>query len=132
MSFKRLDPEDFVVSSDSITATLWSTDTPTLTSFYTSSIQEAGSSGDFYLSVYQTASSEDVAAVQFDVVYCDSLGSGSTLYNSIVAGNSPTKTMYGQYRSLILEDENASFIFGTDNNVVTGDHFWVLSIERAR
>jgi hypothetical protein len=40
--------------------------------------------------------------------------------------------MYGQYRSLILEDENASFIFGTDNNVVTGDHFWVLSIERAR
>jgi len=132
MSFKRLDPEDFVVSSDSITATLWSTDTPTLTSFYTSSIQEAGSSGDFYLSVYQTASNEDVAAVQFDVVYCDSLGSGSTLYNSIVAGNSPTKTMYGQYRSLILEDENASFIFGTDNNVVTGDHFWVLSIERAR
>ncbi len=91
MSFKRLDPEDFVVSSDSITATLWSTDTPTLTSFYTSSIQEAGSSGDFYLSVYQTASSEDVAAVQFDVVYCDSLGSGSTLYNSIVAGNSPTR-----------------------------------------
>ncbi len=67
-----------------------------------------------------------------NVVYCDSLGSGSTLYNSIVAGNSPTKTMYGQYRSLILEDENASFIFGTDNNVVTGDHFWVLSIERAR
>jgi hypothetical protein len=54
MSFKRLDAEDFVVSSDSITSTLWSTDTPTITEFYTSSIQEAGSSGDFYLSVYQT------------------------------------------------------------------------------
>lgn len=132
MSFKRLDPEDFVVSSDSITSTLWSTDTPTLTSFYTSSVQEAGSSGDFYLSVYQTASTEDTATVQFDIVYCDSLGSGSTLYNSIVEGNSPTKTMYGQYRSLILEDENASFIFGSENNVVTGDHFWVINIERAR
>jgi len=132
MAFKRLDPEDFVVSSDSITSTLWSTGAPTLTDFYTSSIQEAGSSGNYYLSVYQTASTEDTAAVQFDIVYCDSLGSGSTLYNSIVPSNSPTKTMYGQYRSLILEDENASFIFGSENNVVTGDHFWVINIERAR
>jgi hypothetical protein len=39
MSFKRLDPEDFLVSSDSIVNTLWSTDTPTLTTFFTSSIQ---------------------------------------------------------------------------------------------
>ncbi len=131
MAFKRLDPEDFVVSSDSITSTLWSTGAPTLTDFYTSSIQEAGSSGNYYLSVYQTASTEDTAAVQFDIVYCDSLGSGSTWFNSAVPGNSYTKTMYGQYRSLILEDENANFIFGTGNNVVTGSFFWVLSIERA-
>jgi hypothetical protein len=40
--------------------------------------------------------------------------------------------MYGQYRSLILEDENANFIFGTGNNVVTASNFWVLSVERAR
>jgi hypothetical protein len=38
MSFKRFDAEDFVVSSDSITSTLWSTDSPTLTEFYTSSV----------------------------------------------------------------------------------------------
>jgi hypothetical protein len=132
MSFKRLDPEDFVVSSDSITSTLWSTGNPSLTSFFTSSTQEAGSSGDFYLSVYQTSSTSDIASVQFDVVYCDSLGSGSTLYNNMVAGNSPTKTMYGQYRSLILEDENAVFTFGTDNNVITGSYFWVINIERSR
>jgi len=132
MSFKRLDAEDFVVSSDSITATLWSTGNPTLTSFYTSSVQEAGSSGNFYLSVYQTASTDANTAVQFDIVYCDVEGSGSTLYNSAVNGKSPTTSMYGQYRSLILEDENASFIFGTDTNVITGDHFWVLSVERAR
>lgn len=132
MSFKRLDPEDFVVSSDSITSTLWSTDSPTLTEFYTSSIQEAGSAGNFYLSVYQTASTQDTAATQFDIVYCDSVGSGSEWYNNIVNGNSPSKTMYGQYRSLILEDENASFIFGSNTNVITGSNFWVLSVERAR
>jgi hypothetical protein len=131
MAFKRFDPEDFVVSSDSITSTLWSTGAPTLTEFYTSSVQAAGSSGNYYLSVYQTASTLSTAQVQFDIAYADSLGSGSALYNPIVPQNSYTKTIYGQYRSLILEDENANFIFGTGNNVMTGSFFWVLSIERA-
>ena len=132
MSFKRLDAEDFVVSSDSITSTLWSTDSPTLTTFYTNSIQEAASSGKYYLSIYQTSSTEDTATVQFDIAYCDSLGSGSTLFNTAVSENSPTRTTYGQYRTLILEDENASFIFGTGNNVITGSYFWALNFERAR
>ena len=132
MAFKRFDPEDFLVSSDSITSTLWSTGAPTLTSFNTSSIQAAGSSGNYYLSVYQTASTNSTAQVQFDIAYADALGSGSILYNPIVPSNSYTKTIYGQYRSLILEDENASFVFGTGNNSYTGNNFWVLSIERAR
>jgi hypothetical protein len=131
MAFKRFDPEDFVVSSDSITSTLWSTGAPILTEFYTSSVQAAGSSGNYYLSVYQTASTLPTAQVQFDIAYADALGSGSVLYNPIVPSNSYTKTIYGQYRSLILEDENAQFIFGTGNNVITGSNFWVLSIERA-
>jgi len=131
MAFKRFDPEDFVVSSDSITSTLWSTGAPTLTEFYTSSVQAAGSSGNYYLSVYQTASNLSTAQVQFDIAYADSIGSGSALYNTLVPQNSYTKTIYGQYRSLILEDENASFTFGTGNNVTTGSFFWVLSIERA-
>ncbi len=65
MAFKRFDPEDFVVSSDSITSTLWSTGTPTLTEFYTSSVQLAGSSGDYYLSIYDSSS---LSNVQFDIV----------------------------------------------------------------
>jgi hypothetical protein len=64
----------------------------------------------YYYSVYQTSSTESNAAVQFDIAYADSLGSGSVLYNNAVPGLSPTKTIYGQYRSLILEDENSSFI----------------------
>jgi hypothetical protein len=130
MSFKRFDPEDFVVSSDSITSTLWSTGNPTLSTFFTNSIQEASSAGNYYLSIYNTSSANQ--EVQFDIVYCDSEGSGSDLYNPIVPSNSYTKTMYGQYRALILEDENASFVFGKGNNVITGSNFWILSIERAR
>jgi hypothetical protein len=131
MAFKRFDPEDFLVSSDSITAPLWSTGAPILTDFYTSSVQEAGSSGNYYLSVYQTESALLTAQVQFDIAYADSLGSGSVWYNPIVPGNSYTKTVYGQYRSLILEDENASFTFGVGSNTYTTENFWVLSIERA-
>ena len=85
MSFKRFDPEDFVVSSDSITSTLWSTGTPTLTSFFTSSAQVASSAGNYYISVYNTSSTDQ--QTQFDIVYADSLGSGSELYNTIVPGN---------------------------------------------
>ena len=132
MSFKRLDPEDFLVSSDSIVNTLWSTDTPTLTTFFTSSTQIASSAGTYYYSVYQTGSTLSNAAVQFDIAYADSLGSGSVLYNNAVPGVSPTKTIYGQYRSMILEDENSSFIFGQGTNIYTTNNFWVINFERAR
>jgi hypothetical protein len=132
MSFKRLDPEDFLVSSDSIVNTLWSTDTPTLTTFFTSSIQIGSSAGIYYYSVYQTSSLESNAAVQFDIAYADSKGSGSVLYNNAVPELSPTKTIYGQYRSMILEDENSSFIFGKGTNIYTTDNFWAINFERAR
>ena len=132
MSFKRLDPEDFLVSSDSITSTMWSTGVPTLATFFTSSVQVGSSAGNFYYSVYQTGSTLSNAEVQFDIAYADSLGSGSALYNNAVPGVSPTKTIYGQYRSLILEDENSNFIFGKGNNIHTTNNFWVINIERAR
>ncbi len=128
MSFKRLDPQDFVVSADSITSTLWSDAQPTLTTFYTSSTQEAGSSGDYYLSIYQTASSDASAAVQFDIAYGNKQGSGSVAYNSGVIGKSPTSTIYGQYRTMVLGDENTDFTFGD----YTSTDFIAVPIERAR
>ena len=132
MSFKRYDTDDFLVSSDPITSTLWSTGNPILTEFYTSSVQDAGSSGNFYLSVYQTSSALTNSETQFEIAYGDVLGSGSTYYNSAVEGKSPSLSIYGQYRALILEDENKSFTFGTDNNVFTTPNFWVISMDRAR
>jgi hypothetical protein len=132
MSLKRFDAEDFVVSSDSITSTLWSTGTPSLTQFFTSSVQEAGSSGDFYLAVYQTSSTLTSATPQFEVAYADASGLGTTLYNTAVPLKSPSQTIYGQYRALILEDENATFTFGTSTNILTATHFWVISIDRAQ
>jgi hypothetical protein len=104
----------------------------TLTTFFTSSIQIGSSAGNYYYSVYQTGSTLSNAAVQFDIAYADSLGSGSVLYNNAVPELSPTKTIYGQYRSMILEDENSSFIFGKGTNIYTTDNFWAINFERAR
>jgi hypothetical protein len=126
MSFKRLDPEDFLVSIDSITSTAWSTNAPTLTTFYTSSITSTNDS--YYKNVYQTASSLTTAAVQFAIAYGNKLGSGSVYFNPLVPGVSPTRTVYGQYRNLIYGDENAAFIFGG----VTASDFWAISVDRAR
>ena len=128
MSFNRLDPSDFVVSSDSITATLWSGGIPTISTFFTSSVQEAGSSGDYYLNVFQTSSTDPNAAIQFAVAYGNAIGSGSALYNSAVAELSPTSTIYGQYQNLVLGDENTDFTFGS----VTATEFWAISFDRTR
>ena len=90
MGFKRLDAEDFVVSADAVQSVAWSTGAPTLTDFYSSSVQEAGSSGDYYLSVYQTASTLTEAAVQFDIAYADKEGSGSNYFGdstNIITGS---------------------------------------------
>jgi hypothetical protein len=128
MAFKRLDTEDFVVSADSVTAPAWSAYNPTLTQMFTSSVQAAGTSGNYYLTVYNTASTEPSAEIQFNIAYGNQYGSGSLLYNAGIDGLSPTRTIYGQFRNLIYGDENATFTF----NGVTQPDFYALTIERSR
>jgi len=125
MSFNRLEADDFVISSDSITAAMWVGNTPTLTYFFTSSVQAAGASGNYYLNVYSSSAATDI---QFAIAYGNLQGSGSNLYNDGVNGASYTSTIYGQYQNLVLGDENSAFVFGT----VTSSDFWALSIDRNR
>ena len=127
MSFKRLTPSDFLVSADSITAPCWTGNVYDLSNFFTSSAQDASSQGDYVLATYQTASTEDTAAIQFYLGFANKFGSGSTAYNAAAPGLSPSRTLYGQYKNLILEDENAPFIFGS----VTQSSFYIVSVERA-
>lgn len=128
MSFKRFDPQDVVVSAESISTPVWSGNQTTLNAFFTSSTQVGGSSGDYYYNIYQTGSTNDSARIQFSLAYGHKKGSGSLYYNSRVPGKSPSSTIYGQYRSLILGDEESDFVFGG----VTSEHFYAISIDRAR
>ncbi len=129
MAFKRLDPEDFIVSADSVSQTVWSGNTPNLTTFFTSSTQETDSSGNYYLSVFNNQIGNNDTEVQFDLAFGQKDGKGASAYNANVdASRTPTKTVYGQYRTLVLEDENSSFSFGD----VVHDSFYVINISRAR
>lgn len=126
MSFVRLDPRDVVVSADTVTAPVWSTGEPTLSTFHTSSAQQTGGSAKYYAEVYATSS--DAAPVQFSIAYGDDLGSGSVAFNSAVPGVSPSSVIFGQAKNLILGEESENFTFGT----VTSDYLYVVTMDRAR
>ena len=128
MSFKAFDPSDIVVSTDSVTAPLWSTNNPTLITFFTSSVQRTSAAGNYYLNVFQTGSTLSGSAVQFALAYGNKVGSGSANYNNLVNGSSPTATIYGQYQDIVIGDENTDFVFGT----ITSSEFFALTFERAR
>jgi len=126
MSFNRLETDDFVVSADSITAGLFTDSrTATLSTFFTSSTQVAASSGNYYLNVFSDAAN---AQLEFAIAYGDKEGSGSEAFDSAVVGKSPSSTIYGQYRNLVLGDENADFSFGG----ITSSDFYAISIDRNR
>tara|TARA_R110002167_G_scaffold220144_4_gene424709 strand:+ start:9503 stop:10558 length:1056 start_codon:yes stop_codon:yes gene_type:complete len=129
MGFKRFDPQDFVVSADTVTSTVWSNNSVSLNTYATSSTQREGSSGPYYLNIYQTASALPEAAVQFGIAYGNDTGGGSLLFDPSVSGKSPSRTSYGQYRTLVLEDENSQFVYGS---TFSGSQFLALSVERAR
>lgn len=131
MSYKALDPQDFLVSADSITAPCWTGYSNPIISLYTSSVQVNGTSGNYYLNVYNANPLNDTSAeIQFNIAYGNGYGSGSLLYDAGINGLSPTRTIYGQFRNLIYGDENTQFTFSTITP--SQQDFYSITIDRAR
>tara|TARA_Y100001972_G_C7651333_1_gene327576 strand:- start:113 stop:1132 length:1020 start_codon:yes stop_codon:yes gene_type:complete len=130
MSFSRLQPEDFLISADSVAAGAFSGNIPTLTTFNTSSVQENGPSGPYFINVFQSASTAAESEIQFAIAYGDSKGSGSVLFDNSVDGKSPSSVVYGQFQNIVLGDENATFTY--DDVTPAEQYFYVISINRAR
>jgi hypothetical protein len=135
MSFTQLNPSDFVISNDSVTAPAWSSNVPVLATFYTASPVSTStiSAGAYYLNVYQQAYGSNGAAVQFAIAYGNIAGSGSQWLNSLVPGVSPSLTTYNQYQTLVYGPEvtgSQGFNFG--GAATRAQDIWVLNIERNR
>lgn len=135
MSFGAYNPEDQVLSSDAIISPMWSNNNTTLNTFYSWSFQEQSAdntfAGKFYLSVYQgnVAATQSLES-QFSIAYGHISGSGSAYFNALVPDKTPTRDVYGQFRSLVYGDENTSFQFG--GTAYSSKDIIVLSINRAR
>ena len=121
MSFVRYNTDDSVISSETVVRGMWTADTASLTAFFTSSLVTSS----YHLNVYDTSTT---SSLQFAIQYGHLNGSGSSDINSAVADITPTRITYGQYRSLIYNDENSSFNFGG----VTSKDFFALNIARSR
>ena len=124
MSFARLAPEDFLVSTDAVSAPLWTSGSANLTTYFTSSVQANGTAGNYYLNVFDSAAT---SSIQFAIAYGNSFGSGSRVYNNIVNGLSPTSTVWGQWQDLTIGNSYTNFVFGA----VSSSDFFALSMERA-
>ena len=109
MSFTRIDPTEFVVSADSVTAPAWSNNSTTLTTFFTAASTVTGS---YYVDVYDGATTSPSASVQFSVAYGHYAGSGSLPLNPLVVGKSPSRITFGQFRNLIYGDAESAVNFG--------------------
>jgi hypothetical protein len=135
MSYTALASTDFVVSSDSITAPAWSSNQPTLSTFFTASIATSTSitSDAFYLNVYQTASTAVGAAVQFSIAYGNQTGLGANVYNGLVTGVTPSLTTYKQYKNLVYGPTvtgSQGFNFG--GTATNASDIFAINIDRNR
>ena len=134
MSFVRYNPEDSVVSTETVVRPMWSGDTNILTTFFTSSVITSS----FYVNTYAEYPGvflSTTASVQYAVQYGNKLGSGSSYINPAVTtvlpdGSSltPSRVVYGQYRTLLLGTESGSFDFGLDSP----DGIYIINIARNR
>ena len=131
MSFISFAPDDAVVSSEAVTAPLWTGNAYNLASnFNTSSAQEISISGKSYLNVYNLPYGTDGSEVQFSIAYGNVSGSGSGVFNSLVDEKTPTRDVYGQFRNLVYGNEGDMFNFG-GNNGISKDIF-VINVNRSR
>lgn len=134
--FKRFSDLDKVTGKiEVVTTGMWTGDSGSLTSFYTSSTQVAATSGDYYYNIYQTDPSSDSSApVQFAVAYGHKEGSGSVSLANDDDATLPTKATYAQYRSLLLDQDDNQFTFVSSSDAGThdSDDIYVINVARAR
>jgi hypothetical protein len=130
MSFIQFQTDDSVVSSDIITAPLWTNNVYNMTASFTSSLQNYSNSGKFYLNVYNATYGISGSEAQYSIAYGHISGSGSALFNSLVNQNTPTRDVYGQFRNLTYGDEGSVFNFGGSKG--KSRDIYVISVNRAR
>ena len=113
-----------------VTTGLWSGDTGSLSSFFTSSTQEVAASSNYYLNAYDSSAISDV---QFAVAYGHKFGSGSISLANDDSSTLATKATYSQYKSILLEQVDDKFeVPNSSGSLHSIDDIYVINLSRAR
>ena len=133
-SLTRFDNRDIVNDISKVTTSTWTGNTNELTTVHTSSLQAVlgspTSSGAHFIDVYDKATSDSTAEVQYSIAYGNKVGGGSKNFTNAAGalGISPSRNIYSQYRQLVHGSETTNFNF-TD---YTPDDIYVININRSR
>lgn len=137
-TYTRFSPDDVVITTEKVFTSTWTNNTNNLTTVYTASADNPGganflspsSSGQYYISVYNTVAGSSDSEIQYTIGYGHSAGSGSENFQAddSADGYNASRAVYSQYRSLVFGDEARDFSF----NGTTPKDIFVININRAR
>jgi len=117
-----------------VTTGLWSGDTGSMSTFFTSSTQTSATK-NYYVNVYDKNPSSDTSAtVQYAIAYGHKYASGSVDLTTSDSSTLATKATYAQYRSILLETDDNTFTFASSSAAGThdSDDIYVINLSRAR
>jgi hypothetical protein len=126
-----VESEDVVTRDVEVTTGLWSGETGSLTSFFTSTTQLAKANASYFVNVYdKDPASDSTAAVQYSLAYGHVSGAGSPTLAQDDTSTLSTKAVYFQFKNALLDDpEDSLFSF---QNSTTSQDIYAISVSRAR
>jgi len=132
--YKRFGEFDTVQGKiDTVTSGLWTGDTGSMTSFFTSSTQ-TNATKNYYLNVYNAdPATDETATVQYAIAFGNKYGSGSVSLANSDDATLATKATYAQYRSILLEEEDNFFSFtSASGGTHDSEDIFIVNVARAR
>jgi hypothetical protein len=137
--YKDLHEDDKSVVSVETTTGLWSGDTGSISTFYTSTTQLAKEAGaKYFVDVYDKDPATDTSSeIQFSVAYGHVSGAGSPTLTQQNTSVEATKAVYMQMKNLLLESTDVKFTFGTAAtraaaSAASFEQIYVISFARSR
>lgn len=132
--YKKFGAIDKVTNrTEIVTSGIWSGDTGSLTTFFTSSTQIASDSGKYYIDVYDKVVTDESAEVQFSIAYGDIDGFGAPTFDDDLS-TLPTRATYNQFKNVLLDGSDNYFTVYSGSVANSHDlrNFYVININRAR
>ena len=128
--YKRITADDRSFISQESTTGLWSGDTGSLSTLYTSDTQIAKANSKYFVDVYNTdPATTSSAAVQFSLGYGNRFGSGSPTLTQQNTSTRSAQAVYLQLKNLLLDPTDTQFTFASS---ATSNQIYAIVISRAR